>query len=105
MPKHMLDWVNITPWSHIWAWCHPEAHIRLGGAYADRRQYEQAVVELKKGIALDSTPERMAALEDVYARWGKTGEAYAVVNQLIKKSKHTYVPPDVIAGVYARLGE
>ena len=80
-------------------------YTRLGKAYANKSQYGKAIVELKKAIALDKTPDRMVALADVYDRWGKRQESRALLDELIRISRHRYTPPHLIAGVYARLGE
>jgi len=81
------------------------SHSRLAMAYASKQQYSQAVAELKKGIALDKTPERMWVLTDIYDKWGKRQEARAVLNELVRMSALRYTPPQVIAGLYARFGD
>jgi len=81
------------------------SHSRLGMAYASKQQYRQAVAELKKGIALDKTPERMWVLTDVYNNWGKRPEARATLQELVRMSAHRYTPPQIIAGLYAKLGD
>ena len=73
-------------------------------AYANKQRYSQAVVELKKAIALDKTPERMWVLTEVYDNWGKRQEAHATLQELVRMSTHSYTPPQVIAGFYARFG-
>jgi serine/threonine protein kinase/Flp pilus assembly protein TadD len=84
---------------------YPPALTRLGRAYANKEKYDQAVVEIKKAIALDATPGRLGTLGDVYARWGKTEEALETIQELKNLSNKRYVPPILIAQIYARLGE
>jgi TolB-like protein/Tfp pilus assembly protein PilF len=81
------------------------AHHRLGGAYRQAGQYELAVLEIQKGITLNPTPQRLENLADLYREWGKTAEARQVISDLVQMSKHRYVPPDLIARAYAKLGE
>jgi TolB-like protein/Tfp pilus assembly protein PilF len=83
----------------------PPALTRLGRAYAAKGEYDQAVIEIKKAIALDATPGRLGTLGDVYARWGKTEEALETIQELKNTSNKRYVPPILIAQIYARLGE
>jgi tetratricopeptide (TPR) repeat protein len=81
------------------------AHARLGSAYAEKKQYSEAVIESQKAISLDNTPARVAQLGEAYARWGKRQEALGTIDQLQQMSKQSYVPPNMIALIYARLGE
>jgi TolB-like protein/Flp pilus assembly protein TadD len=81
------------------------AHGRLGGAYRQAGQFELAVFEVKKGIALNPTPQRLESLVDIYREWGKPAEARQALSELVQMSKHRYVPPDLIARVYAKSGE
>lgn len=81
------------------------AHARLGLAYVAKKQYPQAAIELQKALALDHRSDRLAILGDVYARWGKRGEALETIRKLRRTSKQTYVSPTWIALIYSRLGE
>ena len=81
------------------------SYFRLGEAYRQEGQLEQAVLETKKSIALNPTPQRLENLADIYREWGKTGEARQTLSDLVLMSKHRYVPPDLVAKVYAKLGE
>ncbi|HLN98593.1 MAG TPA: tetratricopeptide repeat protein, partial [Pyrinomonadaceae bacterium] len=80
-------------------------HMRLGLAYAEKQQYSQAVSEMQKAISLDKTAVRLADLGEAYARWGKKQEALGTIRQLQQMSKQSYVPPSMVALIYARLGE
>lgn len=78
---------------------------RLGYAYAGRKEYEQAVAVLQKAIALDKAPGKLGFLGDVYAQWGKTHESLQVIDELQQMTTQRYVPPELFARIYARLGE
>src|SRR5262249_32760282 len=80
-------------------------HMRLGLAYAEKQQYSQAVSEMQMAISLDKTAARLADLGEAYARWGKRQEALGTIRQLQQMSKQSYVPPSLVALIYARLGE
>jgi serine/threonine protein kinase/Flp pilus assembly protein TadD len=83
----------------------PPTLARLGQAYADKGEYDRAVIEFKQAIAVDKIPNRVGKLGDVYARWGKKEESLEVVRELKGMSKQRYVSPTLIARIYARLGE
>jgi tetratricopeptide (TPR) repeat protein len=81
------------------------AHMRLGGAYAQKLQYSQAVIEMQKAISLDKKPGRLAQLGELYARWGKKQKALEIIGQLQEMSSQGYVAPTMIALIYSRLGQ
>jgi TolB-like protein/DNA-binding winged helix-turn-helix (wHTH) protein/Tfp pilus assembly protein PilF len=81
------------------------AHARLGVIYRDKEQYEQAVKELTKAISLEPNPERLQVLVDAYLKWGKTREARQTASSLAHMAKRRYVRPDLLAQVYASLGD
>lgn len=81
------------------------ALTRLAYAYAGRKEYEQAVALLQKAIALDKGPGKLGFLGDVYAQWGKTRESLQVIDELKQMATQRYVPPELFARIYARLGE
>ena len=82
-----------------------ETHMRLGIAYMQNKQYESAALEMHKAIALDDNPVRLENLGELYALWGKRKEAMQTIAQLQGSSKQHYVAPNMIALVYARLGD
>jgi TolB-like protein/DNA-binding winged helix-turn-helix (wHTH) protein/Tfp pilus assembly protein PilF len=84
---------------------YPPALTRLGLAYEGQQKYEQAVMWIKKALAVDQIPGRLGRLGEVYARWGKKGEALEVIEELKKMGQQRYVSPNVIALIYARLGQ
>jgi len=81
------------------------AHMRLGGAYEKNGQYDQAINEIQKAILLDRKPARLAQLGELYARMGKGQEALEMARELEEMSKQRYVPPNMIALIYSRLGQ
>ena len=80
-------------------------HMRLGIAYSQNKQYEEAALEMQKAIALDKNPMKVTHLGELYAVWGKKREAQQTIAQLRGMSKQEYVAPNMIALVYARLGD
>ena len=81
------------------------AHMRLGGAYEKKRQYEQAITEIQKAISLDKKPARLAQLGELYARIGRGQGALEIISELERMSKQRYVPPNMVALIYSRLGQ
>lgn len=80
------------------------AHMRLGWAYTTKKEYGRAIAEIQKAIVLDNKPSRIAELGQVYALAGNRQEALQTITQLRGMSSQRYVPPSLIASVYARLG-
>jgi tetratricopeptide (TPR) repeat protein len=60
---------------------------------------------MQKAIALDKNPMKLTHLGELYAIWGKKREAQQTIAQLRGMSKKEYVAPNMIALVYARLGD
>jgi TolB-like protein/DNA-binding winged helix-turn-helix (wHTH) protein len=83
----------------------PPALTRLGLAYEGQQKYDQAVVWIKKALVVERTPGRLGHLGDVYARWGKKEEALEVIEELKNMAQQPYVPPNLIALIYTRLGQ
>ncbi len=81
------------------------SHNRLGFAYLAAGKYEQAALEIRKGIEMGFMPRRFQGLAAAYRESGKPRDAHQVLAELIQISKHRYVPPDLIAQVYAEFGE
>ncbi len=82
------------------------ARIYLGLAYEQLGQPEMAINQFRGQIAQEgSTPPLQSALGHAYALAGKTSQARKLVRELEERSKHEYVPPHLIARVYAGLGE
>jgi Tfp pilus assembly protein PilF len=109
----------------------PQNHARLGLVFKQKGMYEQAEVEIRKAETMEALPSRLGSLADLYCDWDlppnnspnnwnhaktfpvgqddltctRAPQAKAVLNTLIAMSKVRYVPPDLVAGIYARLGE
>jgi DNA-binding winged helix-turn-helix (wHTH) protein/TolB-like protein/Flp pilus assembly protein TadD len=78
----------------------------LGNAYLIKGMYKEAAEEYQKSIPLSGdSPDESAALALAYARSGRRKEALVILDYLKERSKSKYVPPSVIAFVYAGLGE
>ncbi len=83
----------------------PPALTRLGLAYEGQQKYDQAAMWIKKALAVERIPGRLSHLGDVYAKWGKKEEALEVIEELKKMAEQSYVSPNMIAVIYARLGQ
>ena len=82
------------------------AHEFLGRAYVEMGQYEKAISELQKAIALsDGSPASIAELGYAYAVAGKRREALKILYELKDRSKRKYVSPFLLATIYTGLGE
>jgi TolB-like protein len=74
----------------------------LARAYTQKGLYDKAIAEfLSRKV---KSPETNWALAYTFALAGKKDEANKILNYLLEKSKHTYVPPSYIAQVYIALG-
>jgi tetratricopeptide (TPR) repeat protein len=78
----------------------------LGHAYARVGQFAPALAALEKARALAGPiAEPLAVTAIVQALAGKTPEARKTLDELLDRSRQTYVSPYQIAVVYAALGE
>ena len=86
---------------------HAPAHTNLGSTYLAMGKHEEAIVELEKAKALDSSPERrrLALLAYAYAASGKRDEAQKTLDEFNGLAKQRYIPPMNFAIIYAGLGE
>jgi tetratricopeptide (TPR) repeat protein len=78
-------------------------HLVLGQAYEQKKEYDQAIAELRR--AADISQNSPPALARAYAVSGRTVEARNLLDQLMQHSKKQYVSPFYAAIVYAGLGE
>ena len=84
------------------------AQRELGLAYEQTGRYEEAQ---RQFLQVSTMPENYAPtmlradLGHLYAVWGRRAEAQAVLAELLKKSKQTYVSAYDIAVIYAGLGD
>lgn len=82
------------------------AHWALGNVYVQRQMYEDAIAEYKKAIPLSgSSPDEPATLAFAYAKSGRRKQALDVLEELKKRSEHSYVPATLIAATYAALDD
>lgn len=86
----------------------PPAYEFLPAAYEQKGMYDQAIAAFQKAILTRGRPSwfsSMSGLGHVYAVSGKRAEARAVLDELKQLSRQEYVPPDLIALIYAGLDE
>lgn len=84
----------------------PFLYAALGGVYARKEMYPEAVASLEKSVVLSGgEPRFLSALGYTYAISGKRDEALKILPQLSSLSKRRYVSPFDIATVYAGLNE
>jgi len=81
------------------------AHLSLGLAYEQKRDFSQAIPELKRAMELSGDKVFPAFLAHSYAVSGNTREAKRILEELKQPSGKNYVDPWAIALVYAGLGE
>jgi tetratricopeptide (TPR) repeat protein len=84
----------------------PGAHLGIARVYFHLGRFEDAIAELNTSMSLsEGNLGAIAALGHVYAVAGKRDEARKVVADLEERAKTKYVPPYLIAVVYAGLGD
>jgi TolB-like protein/DNA-binding winged helix-turn-helix (wHTH) protein/Tfp pilus assembly protein PilF len=81
------------------------SHLFISRVYTEKGMHSEAVEEAKKAAELSGNSQSHAYRAYALARWGKFSEARQVLNELLKTSTETYVPPYNIALVYHALGE
>src|SRR5258708_3906623 len=82
------------------------AHLTLGQAYEQKGQYDLALEELHRAVAIShSSPLMVSALAHAYALSGDHSEARKLLAQLDSLSKKQYVSPFYVAIVYLGLGK
>ena len=81
-------------------------HEGVAWVYTATGRYPEAISELKAAVG-DRAPSdtNLASLGQVYARQGKKQEAEKVLDELVQRSKKTYVSPVHLATIYIGLGE
>ncbi len=83
-----------------------DAHLGLGGSYAAKGMYREALSEFEKYAELDrGTPRSIASLGYAHARLKERGEALRALDQLMVLSNQRYVSAGSFAFVYTGLGE
>ena len=76
-----------------------------GAASLFSRNYDDAIADYQKAIALGGGPSAIAAVGHMYGASGKREEALRVLKELSEMSNHQYVPSYYVALVYAGLDE
>jgi len=81
------------------------AHLFLGLAYEQKKDFSRAIPELKKAVELSQDKVFPAFVAHAYAVSGKNHEARSLLEELKQPSGKSYVDPWAIALVYTGLGE
>jgi TolB-like protein/Tfp pilus assembly protein PilF len=82
------------------------AHFFLGRAYEGNGMYDQAVSEYVKSANVNGfRTEDLAKMKDAYAKGGWKAYLQASLDQMLAREKQGYVPPYMVASIYARLGQ
>jgi tetratricopeptide (TPR) repeat protein len=83
---------------------YPTAHHILGGIYAAKGMYPEALNEVHTTIKLTGgAPNGLIDLGNTYTMMGKRDETLAILNKL--KTRKEYVSPFGLAILYAGLGD
>jgi tetratricopeptide (TPR) repeat protein len=96
--QHCKQSLVLDPNFSMGHWC-------LGQAYLAKRQFSEAMSELRRADELGTTPLIVCDLGCAYAASGRPMEARAILNSFKKRSRFTYVSPYLIASIYSMLGE
>lgn len=81
-------------------------HLFASSAYIEKGMYAEAVVEARKARELSATQTHSYTFESyALAKWGKTDEARAVCDALLKIRNDRWVPPSQIALAYNGLND
>jgi eukaryotic-like serine/threonine-protein kinase len=97
--KQILYAISLNP--NYWF-----SHAMAAGVYRQRKEYDKAIAEAQ--LAKKLSPEQTwsdVILSSIYVDAGKPGEARAILDQLLLRSKSRFVPPCHIARVYNHLGD
>ena len=95
----------IAVYRNVLRWSPNAAYARwgLGRAYAQKGMYDEAIEEfLKRDVATAGTNW---SLGYTYGAAGRGDDARRVLDYLLERARTGYVPPSMIAIVYAGLGE
>lgn len=82
-------------------------HTSIGRVYAQMGRYQEALDSYQLGLTLSGSDNLKVkgAVGQALALLGRTGEARAILDGLIERSKTSFVPATAIAIVYLGLGE
>jgi serine/threonine protein kinase/tetratricopeptide (TPR) repeat protein len=81
-------------------------HFNLGNHLIGEKRFPEAIAEFQKAVALSGGfGDPLAGLGSAYAGAGQRREAMKVLDQMLKLSAKTYIPPYTFAEVYTALGD
>jgi tetratricopeptide (TPR) repeat protein len=81
-------------------------HILISLALLKKGKYEEAIAEAQKAQGLlGDNPDGIAHVGYAYAVAGRRSKALEILNQLLELSSNKYVPPYLMAYIYAGLGQ
>lgn len=81
------------------------SHLFISRVFTEKGMHSEAVAEAKKAGELSGNSLSHAYRAYALAKWGKLSDARAVLDELLKSSKETYVPAYNIALAYNAVGE
>ena len=81
------------------------SHLFISRVYTEKGMHSEAVAEAQKAAELSGNSQSHAYRAYALSKWGKVSEARVILNELLKSSNETYVPPYNIALTYNALGE
>lgn len=82
------------------------AYVWLGQAYEQKKMYAEAIATFQKGMnEAERHPQLLASLGHAYALADQPDEAQKALDELRELSKQRYVSPNLMAVVYAGLGD
>jgi DNA-binding winged helix-turn-helix (wHTH) protein/TolB-like protein len=80
-------------------------HLFLSRVYSEKGRHVEAVAAAKRAGELSGNSQSQAYRAYALAKWGKLSEAREILDELLKLSTETYVPPYNLALAYNALGE
>ncbi len=82
-----------------------QAHWRLGQSLAALHRYPEALGEMRRAVELShGSAPALSELAQIEVAAGQTGEARALAEDLLARSRREYVPPAAVASLLAKLG-
>ena len=82
------------------------AQVLLGRAFEQQGMHRDAILTLQKALALSGDDSNeLAALGHAYASAHQSADARKILDQLIERSRQTYVQPVWLAVIYVELGD
>jgi tetratricopeptide (TPR) repeat protein len=81
------------------------SHLFISRVYTEKGMHSEAVAEAQRAEELSGNSQSHAYHAYALAKWGKLSEARGILNELLKSSTETYVPPYNIALAYNAVGE